>query len=221
MKHKAFTLIELLVVIAIIMILAALLMPALARARHRAQAMACVNNLKQIGLAVQMYVDDHDGKLQALSDTYPTWTSTNQPLAWSQLLMPYIQNKRIYRDPGWPEWMPELPVCYYVNLLPAYVEAGKPGRGAYGVDLRAVVDPSRFILMSEDLFRSPQQEIDPTNETSDRTGFTNPNQCFAPPHLGFANFLFADGHVAPHARFDSAEMTYWYYAIADWRDTAP
>ena len=58
-----FTLIELLVVIAVIAILAALVMPALSRARERANAISCLNNTRQLALANQLYVDDHDGLL--------------------------------------------------------------------------------------------------------------------------------------------------------------
>jgi len=68
---RAFTLVELLVVMAIVGLLAGLLLPVLGRARAQAKGAACLSNLRQIGVALQLYVDENDNRLPILYDAPP------------------------------------------------------------------------------------------------------------------------------------------------------
>src|SRR5438045_8254156 len=94
--RHAFTLIELLVVIAIIAILAAILFPVFARAREKARQASCQSNLKQIGIAFKMYVQDYD-------ETWPN-AAPLPPNGASSACCTYGQQGGAGRDFGFSGW---------------------------------------------------------------------------------------------------------------------
>jgi prepilin-type N-terminal cleavage/methylation domain-containing protein len=163
-SSRGFTLIELLVVIAIIAILAAMLLPALARAKEEGKSIACLNNLHQLSLAAQMYVDDNQGTFppHLNSNRWPDKFYDDYGRKLKVLLCPSeITNSpatlgggansnnvadaapRSYLINGWND--------YYADILPPDVFQSQYMGGTYpdGLKESVIIHPSDTILLGE------------------------------------------------------------------------
>lgn len=101
-SNVAFTLVELLVVMAIIAVLAALLLPTFGKAKEAGRATACISNLRQVGIALQLYVDDNANRLPVMRDK-PTGTNsvaTNGLPSVDMVLSNHLGNVRVLRCPS-------------------------------------------------------------------------------------------------------------------------
>ncbi|MDR3707700.1 MAG: DUF1559 domain-containing protein [Capsulimonadaceae bacterium] len=155
--HHGFTLIELLVVIAIISILAAILFPVFASARDKARGTACLNNEKQIGLAMIQYVQDYD-------ETFPCGLTTlGVNLGggyWTNLIYPYLKSVNAFDCPSDPNNTTGTPTLYPMsyafnqNMLEC-ARVSVHGAGTAGpasprsVQMSECTSPSRTVAILE------------------------------------------------------------------------
>ena len=214
LKQDGFTLIELLVVIAIIALLMAILMPALQRVKKQAKGVVCKNNMKQIGMAANVYAEDHDLFIPRSAG----WSTITDMRPWFQCFMPYLaqkaidndyRNVKIFRCPGYPD--KEQTVCYVVN--------GWDFSDKNDMQGREILDPSKLTTCTQRAYTvyltdnedGPWRHIikkadDPGHNRcdvwtpghlpdSDSEDVTRGRRVARARHRKGSNFLFLDWHV--------------------------
>lgn len=191
----AFTLIELLVVIAVIAILAGLLLPALGRAKAKGKAVACLSNMRQIGIGLQMYADDNGGWLP----TTTHGTGTND--CWIFTLANYVGNvDRIRACPADPKAQQRLTNHASSYVLNEYTSVDKVDPFGAVLESYRKLDTLRVPTATHTVFIvadsvAPSVFNDHTHSRNWTTWAAVTNDIAPHRHGPTANYLFADGHV--------------------------
>ncbi|MEO7717728.1 MAG: DUF1559 domain-containing protein [Capsulimonas sp.] len=213
-RAAGFTLIELLVVISIIAILAAILFPVFAKAREKARQISCISNLKQLGIAGQMYIQDYDETMFCYTVKAPTYDNTTS--YWTDELGPYVKMRTFWTCPSFNTAGTKVSsnsTSYGVNLN--HVVTSVTGSPA-PYSIAQFTRPSDLLWMVDSV-NSPMLIAQDSACKSFQQGYTAvycPDKSAVPPithgaqcvevevsravdtrHNGGANILFVDGHA--------------------------
>jgi len=192
---------------AIISILASMLLPALGKAKEQGVTIYCVNNLRQVGLGMQMYGDDSNDRLPVsyANITIPgqgAWNGPTNP--WTFALLPYYQNTNVLRCPALTQHYKKSGFSYFMGSEAFSVLASDTNNVTpASVSLRGINTPSFYVLSGDCNFASDPVNADLNNDDVD-TLFSQSS----PVHNSRVNVLFADWHVKNYKTFNSSDITF-------------
>ena len=194
-RNRGFTIIELMVVIAIILILAAMLLPALGRAKDQAHKITCISDLKQLDYSAQMFADDNEDQLPPRRQT---------PNHWVERLKEYYVAEKIVQCPK-GRGSEFTPHSYLLNGFNDYFELTlQPNEydlylqwlWPYGMRMSAIPEPSETILFGEKKPSSGHVHMDFSQGAgNDLEQVDHARHGAGPKGAGGSNFAFIDGSV--------------------------